>query len=151
MWTDKNATFCKETAVGGSTGKRLLGDVIDTGENKDFGVGNNLFLVVQVATTFTSGGSATAVITLASDAQAAVAVDDSETVHLTSASFAVADCAAGTTLLVAPLPMEASGKPYERYLGVIADIGTAALTAGAINAFLTPRPPKVKAYPDGAR
>jgi len=48
-----------------------------------------------------------------------------------------------------PLPLE--GDAYERYLGVIQNVGTAALTAGAINAFLTLDPRGYKAYADNVK
>ena len=74
--------------IGGSTGRRLVGDVIDIGALRDIGAPSNIWLVVQLQTAMTSGGSATVQIELASDAQAAIATDASATVHATSASFA---------------------------------------------------------------
>jgi hypothetical protein len=44
------------------------------------------------------------------------------------------------------LPLE--GKSYERYLGILAVIGTTTVTAGAINAFLTADPHEWAAQPD---
>ncbi|MCG9104142.1 hypothetical protein LH462_10480, partial [Laribacter hongkongensis] len=52
---------------------------------------------------------------------------------------------AGTVLAAVQLPMEGS-KPYERFVGVQQVTGTAAVTAGKINAFLTPDVARWKAY-----
>ena len=46
-----------------------------------------------------------------------------------------------------PVPLEGD-KLYERYLGIQQNVGTAALTAGAINAFLTFDPKGWKSVPD---
>lgn len=150
MLMDKRTEFCSATVIGGSTGRRLLGDVIDLENQRDIGSTDNVWLVVQVATTFTSGGAGTLQIELATDAAAAIAVDGSATEHITSATFALAALTAGTTLVQQLLPNEGS-TPYERYLGIIGNVGAAAMTAGAINAFLTTQPPNHKAYPDGRR
>ena len=52
-----------------------------------------------------------------------------------------------------PRPSDAGGlrfkgAAYERYLGILATIGTTTVTAGAINAFLTRDPTGWKSYPD---
>jgi hypothetical protein len=151
MLMDKRTQFASAEAIGGSTGRRLVGDVIDLGNVRDIGAPNNIYLVVQLAVAMTSGGSATVQIELASDAQAAIAVDGSATVHLTSPEFAFDSKIVGDQLLVAPIPQEFADTLYERYLGVIVNVGTAALTAGSINAFLTDKPPIHKSYPDGDR
>ena len=53
---------------------------------------------------------------------------------------------AGGLIFSAPLP---SGAVYERYLGLLATIGTTTVTAGKINAFLSfDQPPAQRAYPD---
>ena len=150
MLMDKRTEFCSATVIGGSTGRRLLGDVIDLENQRDIGSTDNVWLVVQVATTFTSGGAGTLQIELATDAAAAIAVDGSATEHITSATFALAALTAGTTLVQQLLPNEGD-TPYERYLGIIGNVGSNAMTAGAINAFLTTQPPNHKAYPDGRR
>lgn len=151
MLMDKRTTFASAVAIGGSTGRRLVGDVIDIGALRDIGAPSNIWLVVQLQTAMTSGGSATVQIELASDAQAAIATDASATVHATSESFAFDSKVVGDTLFQCLLPPEAADVTYERYLGILVNVGTAALTAGKINAFLTLQPPIIKAYPDGAR
>ena len=142
MILDERTEFCDATALNtGGAGSYLLGDVIDLGEAKDIGHADPLYLVVQVDTTATSGGSATGVISLVTDDNASLS---SPAVVVSSKAWAVADMAAGTTLMVVQLPME--GTAYERYIGIQQTTGVAAFTAGKINAFLTHTPAKWKAY-----
>ena len=148
MITDKLTRFCTATALNtGAAGTYLVGDVVDMQAARDIGQGVPIYLVVSVATTATSGGSATLQVQLASDAQEAIATDGSASVHAVSATFAVADMTAGTNVMKAIIPME--GVEYERYLGLLQITGGAAFTAGAIDAFLTPTPAGWKAYADG--
>ena len=147
MILDERTEFCDATALNtGGAGSYLLGDVIDLGSiGRDIGSGQPLFLVIQVDTAATSGGSATGNFTLASDAQAAIATDGSATVHATTGAIAVAALTAGRTFCI-PIPLE--GNTYERYLGILQTTAVAAFTAGKINAFLTLDPVKWKAYAD---
>ena len=148
MILDSRNEFCDAQALNtGAAGKYLVGDVIDLENARDIGMGQQLWLVVQVSTTATSGGAATATFTLASDAQAAIAVDGTETAHTTVGPFAVANMVAGTTLAVIALPRQ--GNVYERYIGIIQETGTAAFTAGNINCFLVQNAKGWTAYPDG--
>jgi hypothetical protein len=55
---------------------------------------------------------------------------------------------AGGVIFCGALPLE--GKPFERYLGVLAVIATTTVTAGKINAYLTLDPPAWKAYANSA-
>ena len=146
MILDERLEFCDATALNtGGAASYLVGDVIDLGAaSRDIGTGEDLYVVIQVDTTATSGGSATGAFHLASDAQAAIAVDGSATYHLSTAAIAVASLTAGTTVLAARLP---SGT-YERYLGILQTTAVAAFTAGKINAFLTKDIAKYTAYAD---
>lgn len=146
MILDERSEFCDATALStAATGVALVGDVIDLVKARDIGQGNPLYLVIQVDTAVTSAGSATVEFQLASDAQAAIAVDGSATVHAKSGAIPKATLVAGYQLVI-PLPWE--DPAYERYVGILQNVGTAALTAGKINAFLTMVPSKWKAYPD---
>jgi hypothetical protein len=119
------------TAAPAST---LLGDQIPLGVARDIGNGEQLYMVIQVSTAVTSGGAATVKFTVASDATAVIATDGSATEHGSTIAIPVASLTAGATWVI-PLPME--GNAYEEFLGVWYTVGTAALTAGAVNAFLT--------------
>jgi len=115
-----------------------------------------MYLCITVDTEIITAGSAgTIQFQLASDAQAAIAVDGSASIHLVTEEFVTDDDAAnsdqlnaGGTIFMGAMPV-GNAVPYERYLGVIAVIGTTEVTAGAINAFLTTDPSHWKAYADG--
>lgn len=142
MILDERNEFADATALStAATGLALVGDVIDLGTD---GVNDveGMYLVVTVDTAVTSGGAATVEFQLASDAQAAIAVDGSATVHAKSAAIPKATLVAGYQAFVVALP---KGQ-YERYLGILQNVGTAALTAGKINAFLTNAPATWKSF-----
>lgn len=147
MILDERNEFADATALDtGGTGLALLGDVIDLGAEapEGFGEGEQMYLCIQVTTAVTSAGAATVQFQLVSDAQAAIAADGSETLHAQSDAIPKATLVAGY-MVVLPVPQTPD---YERYLGVQTNVGTAALTAGAVNAFLTLDPPaNWRAYP----
>jgi hypothetical protein len=145
MILDKRNEFCDATALNtGGAGTYLVGDQIDLGTARDVGNGQPVYLVITVDTLPTSGGSATAQFSLASDASASIATDGSASVHFSTKAFAISEMAAGQVLAAIALPME--GVAYERYLGLLQTTGTAAFTGGKINAFLTNDVAKWKAY-----
>lgn len=142
MILDKRNEFADATALGTSgTGLQLVGDVIDLGTDGINEV-EGIEFYISIDTAVTSAGSATVEFQLVSDAQAVIAVDGSASVHFKSAVIPKATLVAGATAVNVKLP---KGQ-YERYLGVIANVGTAALTAGKINAGLTPLDPTWKAF-----
>lgn len=148
MIMDELLEFCDAETLETATGTALEGDVIDLGAaGEDIGNGEPLYVVIQVDTAVTSAGAATVKFEVASDAQAAIATDGSATVHVSTEAIAKASLVAGYTRIL-PLPPGA-GNDYERYLGVLATVGTAALTAGKINAFIVKDPHRWKAYADG--
>lgn len=142
MILDERTEFCDAVALNtGGAGSYLLGDVIDLGEAKDLGNSTPLYLVIQVDTAATSGGSATGTFSLVTDDNDSLS---SPSVLVSSPAWAVADMTAGKVLLEVQLPME--GTAYERYLGIRQTTGTAAFTAGKINAFITHTPANWKSY-----
>jgi len=146
MIMDERLEFADATALDTSgTDTDLIGDVIDLGSTtSDIGNGQPIYLVIQVDTAVTSGGSATVDFKLLSDAAAAIAVDGTATQHFASGPVAKATLIAGYTVAVVALPIGT----YERFLGVATTTATAALTAGKINAFLTYDPVGWTALPD---
>ena len=154
MILDERNEFCDATSVIKTAGASyLLGDVIPLGSvARDIGEGEPIYLVINVDTSIITGGNAgTISFSLVSDAQAAIAVDGSQTTHFTSAAFVTDDAAlndldAGDTAVCIALPSE--GAVYEAFLGVICTVATTDTTAGKINAFLTKNPAKYRAYPD---
>lgn len=150
MIGDERTTFADATALStAATGRQLVGNVVHLSNARDIGGPGNVWLVLVVSTAFTSAGAATVSFELVSDAQAAIAVDGSATVHFATAAFPKASLTVGAVVAKIPLPPESSLTAYEQYLGIIANVGTAALTAGAVSAFLTMQPPLQKSYPDG--
>ena len=152
MILDERTEFADSTALNtGAAGTYNIGDVIDTqgttigtaNLTRDLGSVDPLWLVIRVAVAATSGGSATGQFRLVSD-DSGTPSTTTATVHYTSAAIPVASLTAGATIAVVQLP---SGS-YERYLGIQQITGTAAFTAGAIDAFLTNDPAIWRAYAD---
>lgn len=144
---DARSEFCDATALNtGGAASYIIGDVYDTGATDpgDIGTGlGELYIVITVDATAASGGSATGTFSLVTDNNASLT---SPAVLISSKAWAVADMIAGTVLLAAKLPIE--GTPYERYIGIQQTTGTAAFTAGKVNAFLTKDVSRWSAYPD---
>jgi len=145
MIMDERLEFADALALNtGGADNYLLGDVIDTGGDGINDV-DDIYLVIQVATTVDSAGDGvTLQFHLASDAGAAVD-PDTGTRHLTTPVFAQATLVAGYRY-AAHLPRGT----YERYLGLIQTTAVEAATAGAIDAFLTRTPPSWMAFPDAS-
>jgi len=134
---DELAEFCDATALDTTgTGLDLLGDQYDLGSGtvQDLGDGKPLYLVIQVTAAFTTGSTSKVSFKLASDAAAAMTVATAS-VHAETPLLDTSSWTVGKTIVM-PLP---SGDlvPYERYLGIIQNTETAAVTGGAINAFLS--------------
>lgn len=149
MWLDEFAEFADAAALDTTgTDEDLIGDVIDLGAaGRDPGNGEPLYLVVQITTAVTSAGAATVAFQLVSDSVAAIAKDGSQSYHVISKAFPKATLVAGYEIVI-PIPPGGGGSAYERYLGVQSVTGVAALTAGAVNAFLTKTPQVAKSYAD---
>lgn len=157
MIMDELLEFADAVSVAAAAGTALIGDVIDLGATpQDYGNGEPMYLVITTDTEIITGGVAgTIKFQLVSDAAEAIATDGSATVHLDTGTFVTGAAGAnddqlnaGGVIFVGALPTGA-GRDYERYLGVLATIGTTTVTAGAINAFLTKDPRRWKAYADG--
>lgn len=147
MILDERTEFCDATSAILAVGNAIIGDVIDlkpstTNPNTtvDLG-GGDLYLVIQVDTTFV-GATSTTKFELCSDSTADLAT--SKTVHFSTAAIPVATLVAGYRICAVKLP---SGS-YERYLGIWETVATADVTAGKINAFLTNDPAIWRAYGD---
>lgn len=148
MICDKLATFADDTALNtGAAGSYIIGDQIDLQVARGIGtlIGHaQMWLVIKVQTTATSGGAATGTFDLVTDDNGSLS---SPTVIFSTPSFAVANMTAGTLLAVVALPISSA---YERYIGIQQRTGTAAFTAGKIDAFLTTSPPAYRAYAQGS-
>lgn len=155
MIMDDFLEFADAVSVAAAAGTALIGDVIDLGSvHRDVGAGRAAWLVIGVDTEITTAaGAGTIKFQLVSDAQAAIAVDGSATVHLDTGTFVTNVAAsndpqlnAGGYPFIGVLPIE--GKVYERYLGILCITATTTTNAGKINAFITYDPPtRDPAYP----
>lgn len=131
------------------TGVANIGNVIDLTTVRDVGEGKPMYLVIQV-TTDLAGGS-TVHFQLASDSSATLATSG-QSIHVRSATYTDTTLDQGEAIVL-PIPPMGYGAPiqYERYLGVQMVTATATLTAGAVNAFLTDKPPatqRIKGFAD---
>jgi hypothetical protein len=151
MILDERLEFCDATSAILAVGNAIIGDVIDmrpytapVGVSPNTLVdlsGSEMYLVIQVDTTFV-GATSTTKFELASDSTADLAT--SKTVHYATPAIPVASLVAGYLVCCVELP---SGS-YERYLGIWETVATANVTAGKINAFLTSDPALYRAYAD---
>ena len=154
MILDARNEFADATSVAAAAGTALIGNVIDLSVARDLGNGEAPYLVITTDTEIITGGSAGTInFALASDAQDAIATDGSASIHFRTADFVTDDSAANSDQLnaggvIACVKLPVEGVVYERYLGILATIGTTTVTAGKINAFLTMNPSKWKAYAD---
>lgn len=127
------------------TGRKVIGTAIDLAPARDLGAGTPLWMVFTVDTAF-AGTNATVSFEIVSDAQSPVAVDATATIHAATKLFPITALVQGFKFAV---PLPAISPDYEQYLGIITNIGTAALTAGKLNAFLADHAPDWKVYPNG--
>lgn len=147
MLLDSRSEFGDAATLIGGTGRNLIGNVMNTSVIRDLGQGVPIYLVVEIETAVDSAADgATIQFELVSDAQAAIATDGSATEHLVSSVLAEATMVAGYQVFCVALPWE--GPAYEKFLGLIANVGVEAVTAGTVNAFLTLTPHRYRAYPD---
>lgn len=145
--------ICDATTLNtGGVGTYTIGNQIDLSvAGRDIGNGEPAWLIVQVATTATSGGSATATFTLVT--ASATDLTTGATTLATSPTWAVANMTAtgtsgagtvgrGTVLWRIALP----SATYARYLGIRQTTGTQAFSTGAVDAFITTDPQVYAAY-----
>jgi len=154
MILDEFNEFCDATALNtGGAGTYVLGDQIDLGvAARDLGNGQQLYLVVSAAVGINAAGAGTVTFQLTSADNAALSTNP--VVHAQSAALVTSTTtgnaggtlAAGAKLFVIALPME--GLAYKRYVGIRQVTATQAITAGAIDAFLTADVSAWKAYAD---
>jgi hypothetical protein len=141
MILDERLEFADATSVAAGASTAVIGDVIDLGAGVvDIGLGEDMWLVIQVTTAIVAAGAGTIKFDLVSDALATLGagVLANCTVHLSTAALVTAASTpagqtAGSVLMAARLP----AGTYERYLGILCTIASQTVSAGAINAFLT--------------
>lgn len=150
MILDYLTEFCAEEDVTTAIGTAQVGDSLDMSAGVPIQTVTRLgedgqrqmHVHVTVTTAFASAGAATVRFGLMSDAQDPI-TPASATVHALGATIPIANLTAGTQLFLT-FPMVEG----ERYYGITAEVGTAALTAGAITAGLVFDRHGNRAYPD---
>lgn len=154
MIIDERTEFADAVSVAAGAGTALIGDVIDLGAANNVNDVEGLYLVINVDTEIITGGSeGTIQFFLVSDSLATLGagVVAACTTHYASPIFITDDSAANSNALNAGGYIARVALPkgdYERYLGILCTIGTTAVTAGKINAFLTPNPTTYKTFAD---
>ena len=144
MIMDDRLEFVDNTALTAGIATTLQGDVIDITTTRDWGMGEQLYLVIQLTEAVTSGGSATLQFKLLSDSTAVVAVDGTATQHVDTGALAKTVFTLGKRFIF-PIGV---GTTFERFVGITLTTATATLTAGKIDAFLTKDPVGWTAYAD---
>ena len=147
MIMDKLSEFCDNVTLDTPIAVSLIGDVINTLAARNHGAGRSLFWNIRIPVAVTSAGASTTKFSLVSDAQAAIAIDGSATVHAETGDLAKGTLDADFAFAI-PLPLEGS-TPYEQYLGILQENKVAALTAGAVDSFLTMDTPAWKPLAEG--
>lgn len=151
MILDELTEFADATSVVGSTGTNVIGDQIDLGITaRDVGNGEPLYAVISIATGINAVGAGTVTFQVTSADDAALTTNP--VVHIATAALVTSTTSgnaggalqAGTNVLAVALPME--GVAYKRFLGIRAVVAGNNITAGAIDAFLTPDVAKWKSY-----
>lgn len=105
---------------------------------RDIGIGDDpaLKLLVQVITTFTSGGAGTLAIALQGATDNGSGQPAAFSTWWTSPTYALATLVAGTRLYDMDMPRPPAGIAIPRFLRMTWTIGSNAMTAGAIQAFI---------------
>lgn len=104
------------------------------GGARDMGVGDDpaLKLLVQVATTFTSGGAGTLAIALQGAVDDGTGAPSTFSTWWTSPTYALAALNAGSRLLDMDFPRPPDGIAVPRFMRLLYTIGTATMTAGQV-------------------
>lgn len=105
---------------------------------RDMGIGDDpaLKLLVQVSTTFTSGGAGTLSVAIQGAPDNGSGAPGSYTTWWTSPTYALATLVAGARLLNMDFPRPPAGVAVPRFVRLLYTVGTATMTAGAVSAYL---------------
>ena len=108
------------------------------GGARDMGIGDDpaLKLLVQVSTTFTSGGAGTLSVAIQGAPDNGSGAPGSYTTWWTSPVYALATLVAGARLLNMDFPRPPAGVAVPRFVRLLYTVGTATMTAGAVSAYL---------------
>lgn len=108
------------------------------GGARDIGIGddNMLQLLVQVTTTFTSGGAGTMVVNFQGAPDNGAGAPGTWTTYESSAVYALASLIAGARLMDQAVPRPPAGVVIPRFLRLTYGVAGATMTAGTIESFI---------------
>lgn len=108
------------------------------GGARDMGIGDDpsLKLLVEVSTTFTSGGAGTLSVAIQGAPDNGAGAPGAFTTWYTSAVYALATLNQGSRLLEMDFPRPPDGVAIPRYVRLLYTVGTATMTAGNVNAYV---------------
>lgn len=108
------------------------------GGARDMGIGDDpaLKLLVQIGTTFTSGGAGTLSVAIQGAPDNGSGVPGAFTTWWTSPTYALATLNAGSRLLDMDFPRPPDGIAVPRYVRLLWTVATATMTAGTASAFV---------------
>lgn len=165
MIIDKRLEFCSNTALntGAAANTYTIGDQVDLAEQplsalgyQQVDIGNGdaaMLLVIQVGATGISVASSTGNVSFQLVSADDAALTSNPVTMLQSASFATSTTSGNANGVLAPNTVLFVGRiptaEYRRYLGIRHFVGTTAINAGTLRAFLVEDAPRWKAYQDG--
>lgn len=108
------------------------------GGARDIGIGDDpaMKLLVQVTTTFTSGGAATLAVALQGAVDNGGGAPAAFSTWWTSPTYALATLNAGSRLLDMDMPRPPDGIAIPRYLRLLYTVGTTNFTAGNVSSYI---------------
>lgn len=150
MILDASLQFDNAVSLAIAAGTQASTNVIDLGITsgiptsangggaRDIGIGDSpaLKLVVQVTTTFTSGGAATLVVALQGAVDNGSGAPAAFSTWWSSPAYALAALNAGSRLFDMDMPRPPDGIAIPRYLRLLYTVGAATVTAGNISAYI---------------
>jgi hypothetical protein len=142
MILDIQEQFSSAQSIVSAAGDVVSTNIYDTGAAADVGVGEEIYLVTRLGAAVTSGGAATVQVVLQTADDAAFSTNLTEFPQ--SGALALAALTANTEISKQRLPIG-----LRRYLRVVYRIGTAATTAGTVDAFLVKDVQANKPYASG--
>ncbi|WP_375199067.1 Bbp16 family capsid cement protein [Cupriavidus metallidurans] len=129
MILDIQEQFSSAQSIVSAAGDVVSTNIYDTGAAADVGIGEEIYLVTRLGAAVTSGGAATVQVVLQTADDAAFSANLTEFPQ--SSALALAALTANTEISKQRLPIG-----LRRYLRVVYRVGTAATTAGTVDAFL---------------
>ncbi|WP_428539219.1 hypothetical protein [Rhodopila sp.] len=139
MIIDSSLQIAAGISVVSGTGTTLIGSQIDTWGDVGFDIPRLSLVIVANSPIITGGSAGTLQFALASDTSAAISTTTSQVLMYTP-QFVTGSTPipAGAILFVCRLPLSVGVLPVaRRFIGLLQITGTAAVTGGGINSFLT--------------